>query len=360
MNLIRILLINILIFFILIIILEFSAGFLRIMNGHNFKLPTLIKNDFQNEKISDPCIKSKTDVLLSHVPDHKNKCIVRGGIVVSDFVVHENNSKNEIIVTLGGSTTTGFYQKVSEGFTWPLYLFEKRKNEYNVYNGGIGGYSSSQELIKLIYQVSRLKNVKYIISLNGINDLPGNFEKEKSKNFPLITRTQFQMNKSQQWYNQRPNQFESVIPNLFSLIKYITNNSILDINKIKLDNFEIYSQISASERWKKNVIFMNKISEAIDAKYYVFLQPTMGLKGVQSKVLDGNNDFLLFHTLDEEYIKNLNNFYDEVKSICLELTFCFDITDVAPPDGNNYSDPRHHNKNGNLLIAEKINNIIFK
>ena len=49
-----------------------------------------------------------------------------------------------------------------------------------------------------------------------------------------------------------------------------------------------------------------------------------------------------------------------MREICNSLDFCYDISDIAPPIGNNYHDPRHHNKFGNEIIANKIFSIITK
>ena len=53
-------------------------------------------------------------------------------------------------------------------------LLNQGSYNYGVVNGGIGGYDSSNELIKLLLDLPRFKrekNVKYVISLNGINEL---------------------------------------------------------------------------------------------------------------------------------------------------------------------------------------------
>ena len=72
-----------------------------------------------------------------------------------------------------------------------------------------------------------------------------------------------------------------------------------------------------------------------------------------------SNDEKIFKTLDKNYIKELNNFYDKAKIICAKLDFCFDLSEIAPPTGNNYSDIRHHNANGNKIIADILFNTII-
>ena len=62
--------------------------------------------------------------------------------------------------------------------------------------------------------------------------------------------------------------------------------------------------------------------------------------------------------MNHEYFKEINKLYESLKSECSKMEYCFDISCEAPPTGNNYTDIRHHNENGNLLISEKVFQII--
>ena len=67
---------------------------------------------------------------------------------------------------------------------------------------------------------------------------------------------------------------------------------------------------------------MNSVSKSIGAKYFVFLQLTMGIKGPQSKILDKkSSDYKMFEELDEEYLKNLNKSHKGFKKYCKILDF---------------------------------------
>ena len=92
--------------------------------------------------------------------------------------------------------------------------------------------------------------------------------------------------------------------------------------------------------------------------YLVFLQPTLGLEGVQSEPTANTNDAFLFEGIDNlfsgNYLNIIRNHYRELKKICAALDYCVDISNIAPPIGNMYNDPRHHNENGNKVIANKI------
>ena len=90
-----------------------------------------------------PCNEQKTDVLLSHVSNHLEKCSIKGGTALGEYVVYNSSSADKpILLSLGGSTTSGFYQYISDGDTWPKLLSERIHEQFRVINGGNGGYSS--------------------------------------------------------------------------------------------------------------------------------------------------------------------------------------------------------------------------
>lgn len=90
---------------------------------------------------------------------------IRGFKAVGDY-----DEKKHNVICLGGSTTD--YSQY--GFkSWPEYLSELFENDnisLNVLNGGVIGYSSSQELLKLIRDGLELCP-SLVISYSGVNDL---------------------------------------------------------------------------------------------------------------------------------------------------------------------------------------------
>ena len=104
---------------------------------------------------------------------------------------------------------------------------------------------------------------------------------------------------------------------------------------------------------------MHAVSASMNIKYLVFLQPTLGLYGEQSRMPSNieSNDARLLKSLNEnktEYIDEINNLYNELQQYCSKLDYCIDISSIAPPAGSNYSNARHHNQNGNKIIAEEV------
>lgn len=355
---IKILIANLIIFLLLIVLIELFMGITRIVIGKKFYFPL---HQF------DPCREMKTDVLLSHVPNHRGQCNIKNGYADGEYVRY-NSSKlsNPVLLTLGGSTTAGFYQHFSEGDTYPNYLSQMLASDYAILNGGVGGYSSLQELFKIIRDAPRIKNLHTVISLNGTNDVPDyqGLNEIRKFDFPFLSSIQARMNSKQIWTNQSlTTSLQQILPNLNSLITYLINRSDNDSIKSKV-TINNPKAVDAADRWLINVTRMHSILQAQGVRYYVFLQPTMGLEGPQSSPTSGTRDERVFKKLlkpsffQGDYIQVIRTLYSQLKKHCLTINYCFDISDEVPPKGNMYKDPRHHNSEGNYLLAQIIADII--
>jgi len=353
--------INILILLVLIFTIELAAMTARFLMNKEVFTPFsgtgfLIDAEAIDSPIH-PCNRMKTHTILDHVSDHREECKIKGGIINGEYVSYSNDkSTDPIILTLGGSTTSGYYQYISEGETWPKILSEITDN-FQIINGGVGGYSSLQELNKFILDGPRFKGeLKYVISLNGINDLSDNEEIQAKigMNHPFMTEKQALMNSNQVWVNIKMktllSHIETIIPNSYSMYLYLTRPKI--VKEIKANS--LFKPLSVVDIWESNIKKMNLLVSALGAKYVVFLQPTMGLSHVENVTIPGSNDDLLLRSLPTNYRSKLNSFYKDALKRCEKLDFCIDLTSVAPPYDNLYYDPRHHNANGNRIIAEEI------
>ena len=358
----KIFLSNILVFIIIVVSAEIGVGLVKLSIGRNYLLPQQIITSADDLDPSHPCLEMKTDVMLAHVNNHQDACDIKDGRAIGEYVVYDvSDDTKRIVLTLGGSTTSGFYKHYAEGNTWPNYLSNMLSDDFYVVNGGAGSYSAMQEFLKFYRDGSRFKNLSMVISLNGINEQPHYFGRdfERRSLYPFSTQIQYRMNQSQQWIDQRINssilnwKIFSLIPNIRSLI---TNLRYLDEDSIKQTSTisELFNPVSAAERWERNVRSLNALVSLDGAKYFLFLQPTLGILGPQSEPPKNTNDEKLFNSLSEEYLNEMRTLYKELKDRCARLDFCIDISDAVTPTGNVYFDPRHHNMIGNKLLAEEI------
>lgn len=356
MSWIKVLAINLIIFTGILFLIEVGAGVGRIAFGKEYLLPQL--------NTHNPCAEMKTDALLTHVHNHRSLCQIKGGYADGEYVRYQiSKPEKPVLLTLGGSTTDGFFQHISEGDTYPKYLAEFLVTDFQIMNGGVGAYSSLQELYKIIRDAPRIKNLHTVISLNGINEIPDyhGLNDLRKVEFPFLTSVQVEMNHQQIWIDQRitKSSLQSAFPNLTSLFSFRNKQNIekrVEKN-LTLQNPKI---IDAPDRWLINVQRMHDVLSSQGVNYYVFLQPTMGLEGVQSAPAKGSKDEVLFQLLEESYIKEIRNLYADLKRYCTNLSYCFDISNLVPPTGNLYNDPRHHNSNGNKLLSEIIANKILE
>ena len=364
MSWIRIIFINFIVFLVLIVLIEPLAGVGRIIIGRQFVFPDFVK--------FDPCREMRTDVLLGHVPNHQG-CIIKGGSAEGEYVRYNvSDTDKPVLITLGGSTTTGFMQDISDGDTYPSYLAKLMVDDYQVLNGGVGGYSSLQELYKVIRDAPRIEGLHTVVSLNGVNDMPDYHGPNEIRRiyFPFLTASQTQMNDEQVWINQSHDlSIQGLMPNFFSLVRALSrifesptniNESPTNINELPT-NLTVSNPVAldAGDRWLINVTRMHTVLQAQGVRYLVFLQPTMGLVGPQSSPPEGSADEVQFNKLVkrqtiDSYFDVIRSLYSELRQHCSELSYCFDISNEVPPSGNVYNDPRHHNSDGNRMLAEVI------
>ena len=357
----KVLLINLIIFFIILLLMETTIFFYRKINE---KIDLgYIKTGDLFKKIDDDCERMKSHPILGHIHDHKENCKIPDAIIEDNLVVYNyKNPDAKVIITLGGSTSDGFYKNFSAGKTYPYYLNKLCQKEGNcrVINAGTGGYGSSKELLKLLTEIAPLKlDISHIISLNGINDIRNysnpNFLESIKK--PYLDSNQIYMLKNQKWIIKNKKPFY-LFPNIFSLFFDI------ELNLPQKKNVD-YSAPNQNLRfndhtdvWQFNIKIMNEISNVLNAKYIVFLQPTIGLEGEQSKFSNilGKDGEIVKNTLEDiNYIENLRETYQKLKKHCENNSFCIDISDIAPPSSYNvYSNARHHNQKGNEIIASEI------
>ena len=339
---------------------------------------------FVKKKTSDPCGMFIFDLQLSTVHDDTAGCKVRGakinnGIVEYNFI--ENKFEKTIkFITLGGSTTDGYFTYANQ-FSWPYYFYEicnekfNRKNIYcDVKNGGVGGFSTSRELLKLFRDIINPAELEsnFIISLNGINDL------KHSNNDPHLEywffdelqiattfEEKFKITYAKNIYLPNIRRALNRSMEILSFTKKTVENK--DNKKKFLENKYFVSipesgYKSTKSLYEKNLKLSHYLSKYKSIEYNSFLQPTMGLYSNNNDQMSDNDNELYSELkyINSPYIKRMNKKYDEFRDVCKTLDYCHDISNIIKYDKENdyYSDPRHPNKLGNKIIAKEIFQIL--
>ena len=377
MNIKKILLYNFIIIFCLLLLIETVFFFGRIYLGKNSVGFFISFNPTFNRILQDDCVRMKTNLFLSHEHDTNDKCEILGSDKVNDqFVYYKSNSKNLRplkILTLGGSTTDGYFKMFSNSNTWPFLLSKLCNLEFNceVVNGAVGGYNSSQELLKYFLYSDLFEGFDFVISLNGINEinLDRGLKKQLKKKYPYHTQLQFFMSKNEKWIKQNKNKIV-ILPNSISFLKYFQQNNyqtnIVDL--VKKDKFKgdqiknNYENLDYNANlWKKNMGFLNNLSSYNKSKFINFLQPTMGLDYIKIEWQYKNNDFKIYNNfINSQTSIDTNYIYTKLRKICSNQSYCIDISHIAQPGNEKqlFSNARHHNENGNLIIAKEIYKVL--
>jgi lysophospholipase L1-like esterase len=258
------------------------------------------------------------------------------------FAVYTNKkSKDEKaikIIVLGGSTTDPKFK-----YCWPkqLYdIFEEKGIKCEILNGGVAGYSSNQELLKVIRDCLPLKP-GIIISMNGINDIATS---HSLKGHPMVEPYQ---KKIFERIVKRLKKASPIFPNTVSLIKSLL---IKEEKSIRGINYGPVVRTTPWDQWRRNIMIIGTIAGKFDIKYLCFLQPVLGFGDYNPIPAEVE----MIKRKGEDYFKVVNLFYGKAKEYSKGLPNCVDITNVFAGQVGMYKDPRHPNKEGYRVIAETV------
>ena len=253
-----------------------------------------------------------------------------------------NPDASNTLLVLGGSTSDIYY-----GGSWVRPFSALIQASFRtIYSCACVGYSTSQELLRLIEFVSVLKPT-IIISLNGINDF-GLFQAAKSHSlahpyvhsylnriYDFISNS-YHPTLSKSFFSQPPNRLVCKLP------------YPLD------DGFNI---------WRFNISLMNSIALYHGSSFFSFLQPCLGYSPfeVSSNCLEGFYLKLLCSQKGREsYLSSMNSFYRKATNFCSGSDFAIDLTcALGHSPSNLFEDCRHLNTLGNIKLARAIYANIF-
>ena len=260
------------------------------------------------------------------------------------FVIYTKNNilKRPIILTLGGSTTDG----IMYGHSWPeelANLLEMNHKDGTVINGGVGGYSTNQELLKLIRDGLEF-SPDFVIGYDGLNDrgywseLP----------YPMIHPYQrsffnsvLKKDSSGQWARGFSRIFPSTIALMSNIARSYGSGGLDLILGLK-------THLSLAEQYKKNIQLMNVIASSNGARFDAFIQPYALYNSRHSASITLERKALL--NAEAASVKDL---YKEILILPVSNEFIHDATKILEGSDNVFkADATHLTEEGDKVVAK--------
>ena len=252
------------------------------------------------------------------------------------------------IVALGGSTTESTYLFIKGWVQFLSELLCKNKVPSIVYGGGVAGYSSSQELLKLIRDVLPLKP-DIVLSYSGFNDLYGYPKPSESIRHgrPFITHFQVEF-------------VEQILEKLS-----MTKNSLPVMHDLLWDKkgrgtvyYGLKNDKSPSELWLDNTRIMHSITQEFKIEFLSFFQP-FAFNGFYEEsdlqnIIYSRRSLSCLH---EGYEKWGKPYSDDLHKIMTEIknyNYISDFSDIFTEYRGVYFDASHVYEQGNQIIAKEI------
>lgn len=312
-----------------------------------------VAKDYPNHRwydVLDPHLShaNSVDYLKKHLPDFH---------VLPGFVAYANpNDKNRLrIFVLGGSTTEPHFRmgpSESDPYShecWPYFL-QKRLDELGipavVFNGGVAGYNSNQELLKLVRDVLPMKP-DIVLSLDGENDQ--GFA-HANKKHPMIHPYQWRVFST---LAGEPEPFR-FLPNTVALVKQATASA--DEKRLSV-TFGPDVSTTPWDQWERNIRLMHAVCAELGVDYLDLRQPVLGVGNHQPTP----EDAALLREFAEtpnavkiKYLETLREFYDKTNGVPARAPYCVDLVDVFANKSGMYRDARHQTPAGGDVIAGAV------
>lgn len=244
-----------------------------------------------------------------------------------------------IILALGGSTT----DPIQYGHSWPEELAKVIKGKgisATVINGGTGGYSTNQELLKLIRDGIEF-GPDVVISYSGIND------RGKYGRLPNPMVHKYQREVLNQIVQRKPSPlFPSTILLLQNSLN--SNEGVVAGYTLGLDTSR-----SMGEWYERNLSLMEAVARTRGAKFFAVLQPNAYVGDYKWRAeyekRRGNS----------WYVKAVRGLYSEISDLPKRVDYIYDFTNIFSRAEDVYIEDGVHTKlKGNRIIAEHMFELI--
>ena len=245
-----------------------------------------------------------------------------------------------IILTMGGSTTDAARGNDS----WPeelSKLLAKRGISATVVNGGTSGYSTNQELLKLLRDGLQFKP-DIIISYSGVNDRSA----YSKMPFPMVHPYQRYLLEV-----LTAPQYSPLLPNAV----YLMNKTMAGKPPRRVEStFGLPNGKTLGQHYEKNMVLMDAIARASGATFYGIIQPNAYVGSGGEIKTPGD----LRKAKPEEYVTQLQELYGQIADLPSQHLFVHSFLSILDSEGLYKKDGIHTTLKGNQAIAESVLSLI--
>ncbi|MFC1593819.1 SGNH/GDSL hydrolase family protein [Candidatus Omnitrophota bacterium] len=313
------------------------------------------------------------------------------------FELPKKTSQEYRVFILGGSTVDGTgARNEDESIAKRLEYYLNQSNSFSeknvvVYNEGISGYYSKQELILLATKILPFQEPDMVIVLDGVNDFIDHTVSKISLD-RIYSKTwhfrELQHTKAMDSLTTPKGAFlnaanwacaffikKTYLGNFYDFVyRKLTGspNGLLGLFLILNPQLEPSHEIPGyiSDYYIENVFMMKNLCEGQNARFYWFPQPTLFLKHNLTQ-----KESEIFETYSKDFWNNFSSFYDttlnKARSRFGKSTFFCDLTtSLSTFEPTAYIDVCHYSPEGQdaiakfmtayIIMAEEGNEGLFK
>lgn len=300
-----------------------------IYSGHKRVAEELVRGGY---RYNIDCVITSTSVYVDEI-DRIDPLLgyTREGVITYG----KSCGKDDLAVLVLGNSTSD--HSVGNLNSWPYCLYqelaENLKQNVIVYNGGVAGYHSGQELLKLCRDGLDLKP-NIVISFSGVTEVEGGVTVKGKK---LVHKYQWRM-----WQNILT--YDGAIPDS------------LHMRNLKKISAGMEEQLTNADIWIQNERKMYALCKEFDVKFFGCLQPMIS----EGCVWDAEIEALLndmrvdkqFYITQRAFIKNIQK---KMRPYC----YMKDLTEVFAGKSGMYFDTMHYTEKGNRIIAKSVADMIL-
>lgn len=246
------------------------------------------------------------------------------------FIYGKNHENDFKIAILGESTTDSMLDTKIRSWAEILYSRYCHKN-ITIYNGGVSGYYSGQEIIKFKRDILKL-NPDICIVYDGYNDLMQNV------------------------LHKRFNYLEEMVNYAGRQMGYG-----MTLFRGKFEEREAWAGIpsdgDAVDDWLENIECMYALAKSKNIQFFSFMQPMLFTKKHLDKHSKTILQTMLYHGQNERFMNLARQFRSRAGEIASTHKYIYNLTHIFDED-DVYVDIVHVYERGNEIIAEQIWNVI--